>query len=152
MRQALKLILMSGVANFASAFGTVPLNAPGYDPAFAFGKSFFDPRRIHMSQSLSFGLSSGSLGRQSGGLYLNRISLDLSRSLQLQVDMGMSQLFYSSSPQLIQPDQKPQMVLPHVGLEYQSHHFTLGIHYYQLDPNTAVNSSLLNPWSRRSPW
>lgn len=152
MRQALVMILMGGIAMSHSTAPSIPLNTAGYDPAFAFGKSFLDPRRLHMDQSLSFGFSSGSLGRQSGGLYLNRISLDLSRNLQLQVDLGMSQIFTSSSPQLIAENQKPQMLLPRIGLEYKSQNFTLGIHYMQMDRNSMPSPYLLNSRFGGNPW
>lgn len=149
MRLGLAMVYLGCAALPGLAHFGVPLNAPSYDPAFAYGKSFLDPSRLHMSQSVSFGFSTSSLGRQSGGLYLNQITYDLSSKLRLQVDMGMSQIFQSSSPQYMPAEQSPKFVLPHIGLEYKpTKNLSIGVHYFELDGSNMYGS----PFSRWPAW
>lgn len=127
----------------------VPLNLPNYDPAFAYSKSFLDPQKFHISQSVQFGYSSSTFGQQSGGLYLSHLMYDLSPKLKIQVDMGMNQLFYSSNPQWMTSNSKPQLVLPHIGLVYHASRYTsLSVHYFQGDYYSPYNST----WTQFSRW
>lgn len=121
------------------------------------GFSFLNPNRFSMRQSYSVGMSSGSFGTSSAGLYLNTLSYRLADPLTLSADIGFHTPFYSSFGGPTAGFQNPglgsSLVLPHVGLEYRpSEHTSISLHFFN-GPDAAraygyPGTSLWNPWNR----
>jgi hypothetical protein len=121
------------------------------------GLSLLNPNRFSMRQSYSVGMSSGSFGTQSAGLYLNTLSYRLADPLTLSADIGFHTPFYSSfggpAAGFRNPGLGSSLVLPHVGLEYRpSEHTSFSIHLFN-GPDAAKaygypGNSLWNPWNR----
>lgn len=106
---------------------TVPIRSEGFSAgSLRSNQSLFllDPSRFGMQQSYSMQYTSTSMGSFSSGVYLNTLSYRFSIPLTLSVDIGMYNVFhqdfegqrYESGQQTTQ---KPQFLLPRIGLEYK---------------------------------
>jgi hypothetical protein len=130
---------------------------PEYRGNSVSGFSFLNPNRFSMRQSYSVGMSAGSFGTQSAGLYLNTLSYRLADPLTLSADIGFHTPFYSSLGGPASGFQNPglgsSLVLPHVGLEYRpSEHTSFSLHLFN-GPDAAKaygypGTSLWDPWNR----
>jgi hypothetical protein len=122
----------------------------------ASGLSFLHPNRFSMRQSYSMSFSSGSIGSQSAGLYLNTLSYKLAEPLTLSADVGFYTPFYSSVPGMRtsgfrDASQGSSIVFPHVGLEYKpSENTSISLHLFNgSDAAKAYGyDGFLYPWFR----
>jgi len=145
------------VLSGAEDFDRNTLVNPEYRSSSVSGFSLLNPSRFSMRQSYSVGFSSGSLGSQSSGLYLNTISYRLADPLTLSADVGFHMPFYSSlggpSGGFQNPGMGGSLVLPHVGLEYRpSENSSISIHLIN-GPDAAKaygypGNFYWNPWDR----
>lgn len=141
----------------ADDFDRTDLLDPDYKGNSVAGFSFLNPNRFSMRQSYSVGMSSGSFGTHSAGLYLNTISYRLADPLTLSADIGFHTPLYSSFGGPAAGFQNPglgsSLVLPHIGLEYRpSEHTSFSLHILN-GPDAAKaygypGTSLWNPWNR----
>jgi hypothetical protein len=141
----------------ADDFDRTDLMDAGYKGNSVSGFSFLNPNRFSMRQSYSVGMSSGSFGTQSAGLYLNTLSYRLADPLTLSADIGFHTPFYSSfggpSAGFQNPGLGSSLVLPRIGLEYRpSEHTSFSLQILN-GPDAAKaygypGTSLWNPWNR----
>jgi hypothetical protein len=90
VRPLLAALLVTALAQ--SPCGASPL--PGFEPTAPsqglLGSGLLDLSRFDVRHSLSYGVTSSSLGSQSGGLWLTQVGYQVSRPLRLSVDVGMT--------------------------------------------------------------
>lgn len=142
----------------ADDFDRSTLMDPEYRGNSVAGFSFLNPNRFSMQQSYSVGMSSGSFGTHSAGLYLNTLSYRLADPLVLSADVGFHTPFYSSlggpsSGGFQNPGLGSSLVLPRIGLEYKpSEHTSFQLQLFN-GPDAVKayghpGRSFWNPWAR----
>ncbi len=118
-------------------FDRSQLLAPDYRPGNSVaGFSFLNPNRFSMRQSYSLNVSSGGMGTNSAGLYMNTLSYKLADPLTLSADVGFYTPLYSGNGALSMrgvqdPRQGSGLIFPHVGLEYKpTENTTFSLHLF----------------------
>jgi hypothetical protein len=139
-----------------SDFDRSELMSNTYRGSSVSGLSFVHPNRFSMQQSYSMSFSSGSLGSQSSGLYLNTLAYKLAEPLTLSADLGFYTPFYSSLPGMQSSGMRgaaegSSMVFPRVGLEYKpSKNLSMSLQLFN-GPDAAKAygyDGFLSPWYR----
>lgn len=131
------------------------LMAPEFQPQNSVsGFSFLNPNRFAMHQSYSMGISSGSFGSSSAGLYLNTLSYKLADPLTLSADVGFYTPLYNSTGAFSRsgfqdPRAGSSLIFPHVGLEYKpTQNTTFSLHLFNGPDAYKAYGSGLDPYDR----
>lgn len=124
----------------ASATGSFPALGPGSaQPVLV------DPKRMRMSQSVTFSAMSGGGQSYSQSMVQNRIDYRLSDPLTLHLDLGILTPLQASGT-AAQGLQKGAYLIPDIGLEYRpSESVLLALRYVSV-PSSPLGSSGGLPW------
>ncbi len=112
--------------------------------------SLMDPARFSMQQSYSTSMSYAGSGSYSYGLYLNRLSYQLSNPLSLSMDLGFYTPFSASGVYQNNLDQSQGMgsfVIPKVRLDYKPNDkMSFSLQFINLKaPGQQRQNSFLSP-------
>jgi len=164
------LILFFAAVMLPAGQGTsgVPLRDDGFSrelmtqtPQSSF--QLLDPQNFSMQQSYTMSYSGGSFGSQSSAVYLNTLSYQFGIPLVLSVDVGAYNLFHSSMQQPSwAPEQeanRPQFIIPRVGLDYRPTDNVLLSLQFVNGPDALKaygypwgSSPYRGSWYNRGPW
>ena len=104
-----------------------------------------DPKRIQMSQSVTFSALSGGGSTISQSLYQNRMALRLADSLTFHLNLGIMTPLSASGP-MAQGFQRGAYLIPSLGLEYApTESFKMMLLYTAL-PSAPMGSKGGLPW------
>ena len=109
---------------YATVPSGVPLRTQEFSKATLLHSSanIFDPARFNMQQSYTLSYTGSAHGTSSAGVYINHLSYQISRPLQLFVDFGMANMFHNSMHSSQSNDlnnNQPNFIIPRFGLNYQ---------------------------------
>lgn len=129
--------------------GTFPSAAsPGSFPALGPGSAqpvLTDPKRMQMSQSVTFSAMSGGGGSMTQSLVQNRIDYRLWDPLTLHLDLGILTPLQASGS-AAQGLQKGAYLVPDIGLEYRPSESVLFALRYVSVPSAPLGSPGGLPW------
>jgi hypothetical protein len=133
--------LVLGLALSSPVFATTPETTPlvitstSPTPSTSLINSgLIDFSRVDISHSLSYGMSSSSLGTASGGLWVSRLGYQIANPLRISVDIGATINTMGGGPLLSEKN----IFLKGFNLDYHpGEHFQLHISY-QNQPRNAV--------------
>jgi hypothetical protein len=149
-RLLLLAALLTAQLCLAQFSGTFPsaTSTTGSFPALGPGSAqpvLMDPRRMQMSQSVTFSAMSGGGGSYSQSMIQNRIDYKLWDPLTLHLDLGILTPLQASGT-AAQGMQKGAYLIPDIGLEYRPTESVLFALRYVSVPSAPLGSSGGLPW------